>query len=168
MQTAAALETPRVPSYSTVQTTALVALRMMIGWHFLYEGLVKLFNPYWTAANYLADSKWLFSGIFHSIANNPGAMTVVDFLNVWGLILIGLGLLLGLFSRPVTIAGIVLLALYYLSNPPFLGLAYAMPTEGSYFIVNKVLIELAALVVLWLFPTGHLIGIDRLLDRTAG
>ena len=35
------------------QVTALVTLRLFIGWHFLYEGLAKLVNPYWTSAEYL-------------------------------------------------------------------------------------------------------------------
>ena len=46
------------------QTAAIVALRMLIGWHFLYEGLAKLTNPYWTAAGYLAESKGPLGGIF--------------------------------------------------------------------------------------------------------
>jgi thiosulfate dehydrogenase [quinone] large subunit len=59
----------------------------------------------------------------------------------------------------------LLLAFYYLSHPPFVGLNYALPSEGSYFIVDKVMIEFFALVVLSLFPTGHLIGLDRLIFR---
>ena len=94
--------------------------------------------------------------------------TVVDFINVWGLVLIGLALILGFMTREATIAGIVLLALYYLAAPPLLGWSYSMPTEGSYVIVNKVLIELAALTVVMLFPTAHIIGLDRLLGRSPG
>ena len=30
--------------YSTFQLTTLVALRMLIGWHFLYEGIAKILN----------------------------------------------------------------------------------------------------------------------------
>ena len=36
--------------YSDFQVTTLVALRMLIGWHFCYEGIAKLLNPYWTSA----------------------------------------------------------------------------------------------------------------------
>ncbi len=143
------------------QTTALVVLRMLVGWHFLYEGLAKLLNPYWTSAGYLAGSQWWFKGLFLDIAANPTAVTVVDYLNVWGLTLIGLGLLLGLFTRAATVAGIVLLALYYIAAPPFGGYVYDMPTEGSYLIVNKILIELAALLVLLAYPTGRSFGLDR-------
>ena len=57
----------------------------------------------------------------------------------------------------------VLLALYYIAAPPFAGYTYAMPAEGSYLVVNKVLIELAAVVVLLAFPTGMLFGLDRLI-----
>jgi thiosulfate dehydrogenase [quinone] large subunit len=151
--------------YSTFQKTALVVLRIFIGWHFFYEGLAKLVNPYWTAAGYLAESQGWFSGWFLRIATNPSALAVVDFLNVWGLILIGLCLMLGLLARPATIAGIVLLALYYVAAPPFAGYTYAMPAEGSYLVVNKVLIELAALCVLLAFPTSSVFGLDALITR---
>lgn len=145
------------------QTGALVALRMLIGWHFLYEGLAKLTNPYWTSASYLDDSQGWLSPLFEWLAASPTAVTVIDALNVWGLTFIGLGLLLGLLARPAAIAGIVVLALYWLAAPPFPGLEYAMPAEGSYLIVNKVLIELAALVVVLAFPTSRRFGLDRLL-----
>ena len=46
-------------------------VRIFIGWHFLYEGLAKLFSP-WSSAGYLLESQWLFSGLFHRIAENQG------------------------------------------------------------------------------------------------
>lgn len=156
-------ERAALSSYGNFQKTALVLLRIFIGWHFFYEGLAKLVNPYWTSAGYLADSQWWFNGWFLRIATNPSALAVVDFLNVWGLILIGLSLMLGLLARPATIAGIVLLALYYVAAPPFAGYTYSMPAEGSYLVVNKVLIELVALCVLLAFPTSKVFGLDGLI-----
>ncbi|MBI4409310.1 MAG: hypothetical protein HY561_06350, partial [Gemmatimonadetes bacterium] len=41
---------------TTFQTSALVALRMLVGWHFLYEGLAKMTSPYWSSAGYLGGS----------------------------------------------------------------------------------------------------------------
>lgn len=151
--------------YSNVQLTALVLLRMLIGWHFLYEGFVKVVSPYWSAGGYLSESKWIFSEFFHWIAESPFLLSIVDFMNEWGLILIGLGLILGLFTRYVSIAGMILVFLYWVCNPPFIGLRYSMPPEGSYIIINKNLIEAAALFVLAYFPTGTRIGLDRLLLR---
>ncbi len=158
---------PRDPlndhGYTTWQLTALVTLRMFIGWHLLYEGLVKLFNPYWSSAGYLSESRWIFRGFFTWIVDHPGILKLVDILNEWGLVLIGLGLMLGLITRPAAIAGAILVFLYWLANPPFIAFRYSMPPEGSYIIVNKNLIEAAALLVLALFPTGKNIGLDRLL-----
>ncbi len=147
--------------YSKWQFTALLLLRILIGWHFLYEGLVKLVNPDWSSISYLLDSKWILSGFFHSLAANPSVLDVVDFLNVWGLILVGLGLILGVFTRISTVGGMVLLGFYYLSHPPLLNLEYVLPSEGSYLIVNKTLIEMFGLWVLYLFPTGSIMGNDR-------
>jgi thiosulfate dehydrogenase [quinone] large subunit len=151
--------------YSAIQLTALVTLRFLIGWHFFYEGFVKLINPDWTSASYLLDSKGFLSGFFFSLANNSTLLGVVDFLNEWGLLAIGLGLMLGFLTRIATMAGVVLLAFYYLSHPPFVGLTFLVPSEGSYLVVNKTLIELVALAVLYLFPTGRYIGLDRLICK---
>lgn len=153
------------PTYPNRQLTALVVLRMLIGWHLLYEGLTKLWNPNWSAAGYLNDSGGIFKGMFEAMASSPGLMEVVNFLNVWGLIFIGLGLLLGFATRWATIAGIALLGLYFLSHPPLIGVKYALPSEGSYLWVNKNLIEVAALVVILLFPTSHIVGLDRFFGK---
>ena len=144
---------------------ALVILRVLIGWHLLYEGVVKVVNPDWTSAGFLLDSGGLFGGIFHSMASGPGVLKWIDIFNEWGLILIGLGLILGLFTRISAIAGMTLLALYFLSHPPLVGVSYAAPSEGSYLWVNKNLIEIAALAVTLLFNTGNIIGLDRFVSR---
>ncbi len=154
-------------NYSKGQLSMLVTLRVLIGWHFLYEGFTKLANPDWSSIGFLLDSKGPFAGLFQGLANSPDMLNAVDFLNVYGLIAIGLGLILGAFTRPALIAGMVLLAFYYLSHPPFVGITYAMPTEGKYLWVNKNLIELIALGVLYVFPTSRIIGMDRLFFGTA-
>lgn len=158
-----ALYPTRLPNYTTTQLTGLVVLRILIGWHFLYEGIVKVLNPYWSSAGYLLEAKGIFSGLATSIVANPGTLRAVDFLNKWGLILIGLGLIAGCLTRVAGISGIVLLFLYYMFNPPLIGYTYSTPVEGSYLIVNKNLIEMCALFVLTLFPTGIIIGLDRLI-----
>lgn len=152
-------------SYSRAQTTWLVVLRLVIGWHFLYEGLVKVLNPGWTAYPYLMDSQGFFAQFYQNIAGNPGFLEVSNYVNIWGLTLIGLGLILGCLSRYASIGGIVFLALYYLSHPPFIGAEYMMPTEGSYLWIDKNIIEIVALMVLIYFPTSHVIGLDRFIFK---
>ena len=147
------------------QFYGLVVLRVLIGWHFLYEGISKLINPYWSSAAYLLDSKWIFSGLAKAIVANPTLLTISDYVNMWGLTLVGLSLMLGLFSRCGSLAGMTFICLYYLFAPPLLGLEYGRPGEGSYLIVNKNLIEACALWVLYCFPTRHIIGLDRFLPN---
>jgi thiosulfate dehydrogenase [quinone] large subunit len=148
------------------QLYGLVILRVLIGWHILYEGVSKLINPYWSSAAYLLDSKWIFSGLAKTIVSNPTLLTISDYVNMWGLTLVGLCLLLGVFSRQAALSGMVFISLYYFFAPPFLGLEYSRPGEGSYIIVNKNLIEACALFVLYHFPTSHLIGLDRILFKS--
>jgi len=148
--------------YTTAQSFALILLRISIGWHFLYEGGVKILNPHWTAKSYLLDSGGFFKGFFTSIAENPTLLSISDSANAWGLALIGLSLIVGIFTRFSSLAAILLLLLYYLSHPAFPGIEYLFPSDGIYFIINKTLVELFALLVVYIFPTSNIFGLQRL------
>lgn len=151
--------------FTKLQSSALIILRITIGWHFLYEGGVKVLNPHWTAKSYLLDSGGFMKGFFEFIAGNQALLTASDIANAWGLALIGLSLLLGILTRYSSIAGVLLLLLYYLSHPAFPGIEYLFPSDGSYFIINKTLVELFALLVIYAFPTSHIFGLQRLLKK---
>ncbi len=97
----------------------LVLLRIAIGWHFLFEGLSKLFTPGWSAAEYMATSRWIFAPVFHWIVDRPAVLNAVDIINIWALIIIGFCLMTGSFTRGMAIAGMALLFLYYIAHPPF-------------------------------------------------
>jgi uncharacterized membrane protein YphA (DoxX/SURF4 family) len=136
-------------------------LRIVIGWHFLYEGIAKLFNPGWSSASYLMDSKWLFSGFFHWVTGNATALQIVDFLNIWGLVIVGICLFLGLFTRASCIAGSLLLLLYYIANPPFVESSF--PSASHFYIINYNLIEAVVLIIIASFPKEALFSIQRLI-----
>jgi thiosulfate dehydrogenase [quinone] large subunit len=147
------------------QCGLLVTLRFMIGWHLLYEGLFKYLKPEWSSYGFLEGSQWVLSGVANWISSNPGVLAVVDQLNTWGLICIGLGLILGLFTRAAAIAGAILLGLYYLFNPPLIGLNASVPMEGNYLVVDKNLIEAVALLLIAASPAARLYGLDSLFMR---
>ncbi len=149
--------------YTNWQVSALVILRILIGWHFLYEGIVKVASPNWSAASFLNTAQGPFADIFKNMASNATTLDFINLCNQWGLVLVGLSLILGFLSRWASVGGMVLLFMYYISNPPLIGLDASAVAEGSYLIVNKNLIELFTLFVLFLFPTGKIIGLDRLL-----
>jgi len=140
---------------------ALLVLRITIGWHFLYEGLSKLFDPDWSAAGYLRSSQWILSDLFHWMCENAAVLDWVDFLNIWGLIAIGGGLMLGLCTRAAGLAGAALLLLYYLAHPPLIGMEAGASAEGSYLVVNKNLVEMAALLLLVIVPQSGFGGVGR-------
>ncbi len=150
------------------QSGLLVTLRLLIGWHLLYEGVFKLMNPEWSSVAFLAESNWILSGIAGWITSNQGVLTAVDFLNTWGLTAIGLGLILGLFTRTAAIAGTFLLGSYYLFNPPFIGMDVSVPLEGNYLIVNKNLIEAVMLLLIAVSPAARLFGLDTLIADRKG
>jgi thiosulfate dehydrogenase [quinone] large subunit len=80
-----------------------------------------------------------------------------------GLLLVGASLMLGLFTRIGCWGAIFLLALFYLSAIPFAGVPQA-GAEGAYLIVNKTLIEAAAVCVVLAFDTGRIAGLDQLFE----
>ena len=141
--------------------TALIftILRIAVGWHFLYEGIVKAFNPNWSSVSYLMESKWLFSGFFHWLISNETTLQIVDFLNIWGLIIIGICLFLSVFTRISAIAGALLLLLYYVANPPFV--YSSIPSTSHFYIINYNLIELIVLIVIASLPVNYLWGLQR-------
>lgn len=151
--------------FTRLQLTTLVVLRILLGWHCLYEGITKLINPGWSAMGFLSESKWILSGISSWIITHSSVLHTVDFLNAWGLVAIGAGLILGLFSRPAAIAGTALLLVYYLCNPPLVGLEYSVPLEGANLVVSKTLIEAIAMFVVVIFPTSQIVGLDLFVSR---
>ena len=160
-------------SLNRTQQMALVLLRTLIGWHFLYEGLVKLVWPAWTragapmgrfsSAGYLRSSTGPFADVFRAFAD-ASWLPWLDLLVAWSLLLVGLALMLGLFTQVACAGAIALLALFYLSWLPTRGV-YEPGTEGNYLLVNKNLVEAAAVFVVLVFRTGRIAGLDVALAR---
>ena len=115
-------------------------LRIAFGWLFLYAGLTKVFNPSWTSQAYLEGATSMHG--FYAWLTAPGMMQAVDFLNTWGLTLLGLSLIVGIGMKISTRLGALLMVLYYL---PIL----AFPMVGGHsFLVDEHIIY--ALLLLWL------------------
>jgi len=72
-------------------------------------------------------------------------LKVVDILNIYGLIFIGIALFIGLFFRIAAISGALLLTLYYFAYPPF-GESLFNIGDGHLFIVDKIFIETLVLL----------------------
>jgi len=149
----------KVTLSESIKLYALTLLRIVIGWHFLFEGISKAFTPAWSSADFLLLSNWIFAGFFHWIAGTPSILAAADFIVTWGLIAMGLTLMLGIFDRISSIAGMALIALFWLANPPLTKLDFGIPHEGNYLVIDKNIVEFFALLVLALFPTGRYLGL---------
>ena len=145
---------------SSTKTFVLTILRMAIGWHFLYEGISKLMVEDWSAAYYLNGSMGIFSGFYHWLGSSEILLKIIDPLNIYGLILLGLCLTIGFGTRIAALLGGLLLTLYYFAYPP-IGATAAMHPEGNVYIVNKQFIE-AAILFAMIFFKDRGYGIDLL------
>ncbi len=142
---------------------AITVLRVLVGWHFLYEGIAKVSSPTWSAAGYLRQARGPAAGFFKWLAAQPNLLAYSDQITMWGLTIVGLLLILGLFTRLASLGAIGFLVLFYAANPPFVGYFYSLPSEGSYLLVNKNLVELGALIVIFLTGSGKFAGFDRII-----
>lgn len=159
---------------TAAQQVALVVLRTLVGWHFLYEGFYKLWAPgwsragmpltRWTSAGYLRGSSGPLADVFHALAGSR-LLPAVDAVMPAALVIVGLALMLGLFTRVACISALLLLALFYLSAIPTAGVPQP-GAEGAYLLVNKNLIEAAGVAVLLTFHTGRIAGLDLLRERS--
>lgn len=141
----------------------LLLLRFSIGWHLFYQGVGKFLAVNWTSRGYLENSTGPFSGVFHRIAENPSMLATADICTKWGLVVLGLGLMLGLFTRLSAVGGFALLMLFYLASPALVSDGFVVQSaEGSELYVNKTLIEALALSLILAFPTGQIAGLDIL------
>ena len=146
------------------RNTFLLIVRMVVGWHFLYEGISKLFTPDWSSKYYLEGSLWIFKGFFGWIASNPTLLGIADFLNIWGLTLIGIALIVGLFTRLTAVAGSLLLLMYFVAYPPIPGYTFGGMEEGSYLWINKNVVEMAMLLFLAAYGGKELWSVDHIID----
>ncbi len=108
-------------------------LRIGIGWHFLWEGWIKLSQPSWSAENYLLASWGPFSSLFQGMtsltvsqtpilnwfftSNTQWILAISNFAVPWLLFLAGIELILGLFSRAAILAAMGLLVLFIIAMP---------------------------------------------------
>jgi thiosulfate dehydrogenase [quinone] large subunit len=150
------------------QQIVLVVLRVALGWHLFLQGYGKFIAHSWTSKGYLAGATGPLAAWFRGMAESPWWVTVSDQVTIWGLMVLGMLLVLGLFSRLAALAGAALLSSFYLAAPPIPYGMLAPGIDGHEWYVNKLLLEVLALVVVAVFPTGRLAGLDVLWPERSG
>ena len=141
------------------QKISVLLLRLGLGWLMLYAGVVKILDSSWSAAGDLNNAK-TFGG-FYEWFLSPGILPITNIINEWGLTLLGLSLILGLFVRWSGILGAVLMMLYYF---PILDFPY--PNAHSLIVDEHIIYALALLAVSSL-RAGKVWGLDARFGRVS-
>ncbi|OGM98825.1 MAG: hypothetical protein A2915_01590 [Candidatus Yanofskybacteria bacterium RIFCSPLOWO2_01_FULL_41_34] len=131
---------------------AVFLSRISLGVLFFYAGITKVLNPSWSATEYLNSAK-TFPGLFQWFAS-AGNLGWVNFVNEWGLTLVGVALIIGLLVKLASVGGVLLMILYYL---PVLSFPYA--GEHS-FLVDEHIIYITTFLVLFASNAGTVWGLD--------
>lgn len=88
----------------------------------------------------------------------------IDWITKWGLTAVGICLIAGFLTRTACVAGAGFLLLFYLAMPALPWLPEGPRTEGHYFLVNKNIIEMLALLALATTRSGRWLGFDAWLQ----
>lgn len=131
---------------------ALAVLRLALGWVMFYAGITKVLDPTWSATGYLQNAQ-TFSGFFQWLTS-PQILPTVNFLNKWGLTLLGISLLLGVVVRLSAALGAFLMVLYYL---PVLKFPFIPPHS---LLIDDHIIYAVALLLLAVFRAGRYWGLE--------
>jgi thiosulfate dehydrogenase [quinone] large subunit len=136
-----------------MKSNALIFLsRVAIGTLFFYAGITKVFDPTWSAEGYLKNAKTF--NAFYTWLASPGMLPITNFVNEWGLTLLGLVFVLGIGIKYAAPLGALMMLLYYF---PILDFPYA--GEHAY-IVDEHIIYALLLLLLWKLNAGRVWGIE--------
>jgi thiosulfate dehydrogenase (quinone) large subunit len=146
---------------------SLFLLRIGLGWLFLYAGVVKVLDSEWSAAGYLNNAK-TFSGFYQGLASSE-ILPIINFVNEWGLTLLGISLLLGVFVRVSSLAGILLMVLYYFPAVEMKAFdlfpVLVLPQTSNSVLVDSHIVYALALLVLAAFRAGRTWGLENMVSR---
>ena len=136
------------------QKKILFVTRVVMGWLFFYAGITKVLDPTWSAAGYLNNAK-TFPSFYRWLATSS-LLPITNFLNKWGLTLIGVCLILGLFVYLAGKLGALMMILYYF---PVLTFPYIISAHA--YIIDEHIIYALVLLLLAKLEAGQVYGLYR-------
>jgi thiosulfate dehydrogenase (quinone) large subunit len=149
------------------EKVSLFLLRVGLGLLFFYAGISKVLNSEWSAAGYLNNAK-TFPAFYEWLAS-PGILPFINMVNEWGLTLLGVSLLLGVFVRLSSVAGAALMMLYYFPAVEMKAFeffpALILPHTATSVLVESHVIYALALFALAAFRAGRVWGLESFVSR---
>lgn len=120
---------------------------------YFYAGLSKILDPKWSAEGYIKGAK-MFPELYGFFLKD-GILPLVNLVNEWGLLLLGVSLILGVWVRVAAPLGALLMLLYY-----FASLDFPHPNPHAY-IVDEHIVYVGALLTLAAFHAGRVWGLGN-------
>ncbi|GAA0203922.1 DoxX family protein [Halobaculum roseum] len=141
----------------TLSVWFILALRLMIGLAFFQSGVDKVLSGSFSAAGYLQNAPPAngspVAGLFVAMGDTPW---FVDFVNIavpWGEVLIGLGVIVGGFTRLAAFFGAFMMLLFYLGN-----------WDISHGYINGDFAYMLVFLSVAAFGAGRILGLDQYIE----
>jgi len=144
------------------KTWAIFVGRLALGFVFLWGGIQKIITEMsgkMATAGFLSGPSVAsspFAGFFNGVAGN----WTVEYLVVYGELLIGIALLLGVFVRFASLSGIAMMTLFTIAMWPIAD----TPTSNP--VVDVRTFYLVVFAMVFFLAPGRFLGIDRWLEGT--
>src|SRR5262245_31547087 len=143
---------------STADRGFVLIFRLLMAWTFLYAASHQVFNPKFSAARFLQETKTFHD--LYAVLATPTLDPILTFLVSYGHLLIGLSLLVGLMVRVSAAFGVALLLLYWTAhmNWPFV-------ENRNNLIVDYHIVYATICVYLIVKRAGHVWGLDAWAEK---
>jgi thiosulfate dehydrogenase [quinone] large subunit len=138
---------------STIEKGFIVGFRLAMAWTFLYAASHQIFNPNWSVAAFLSQTK-TFHDVY-AVFTTPAWAPIITVLVGYGHLLIGLSLLVGFMVRVSASFGVLLMVMYWTAHMDF-----PYIENANNFILDYHLVYAGVLVYLIVKQAGHVWGLD--------
>src|SRR5262249_19547942 len=143
---------------ATAERGLILFFRLAMAWTFLYAASHQVFNPKFSVAGFLGQTK-TFHDVY-AIFTAPSIDPVLTFLVSYGHLLIGLSLALGLMVRVSASFGIALVLMYWTAHMDF-----PFIENHNNFLLDYHIVYAGVLVFLIVKHAGHVWGLDGVIER---
>ncbi len=149
---------------------SIFVLRVVLGFMFLWGGIQKIgkeMTGHYATTGFLSHA---VSGPFVTLFNGMAGNAAVEYLLVYGELLIGISIVFGIVTRVGAISGIPMVLLMYLSQLPAAAAGYGnylnqlLQTDALF--NEYILMALVFLAFIFLVP-GRFMGLDGILQNSS-
>jgi thiosulfate dehydrogenase [quinone] large subunit len=142
----------------TLSVWFILALRLMMGLAFLQSGVDKVLAGSFSASGYLLNAPAAngspFADLFVAMGNTAWFVGFVNVAVPWGELLIGLGLLVGAFTRLAAFWGAFMMLLFYFGN-----------WSVSHGYINGDFAYMLVFLAVAAFGAGRILGLDPYIEQ---